>query len=197
MQNINKYDSKMLKDILDDVRVCTLLYCTKNGKVHSDSAEEFLSIISEYSRYCIPEMGQKWQEDIRKIVYSPLVPRPGFEILPHTKSLVASSDYEIIDTLYNFINAGIIMQIYDENHSWEEVEMAIDKQGHSGYTFSGLANVMIEYSRIGVEFIERFDPDRIDRDDKFKEIYLKQKEYQEKRNELNKRLVLVLSKKAN
>ncbi len=49
------------------------------------------------------------------------------------------------------------------------------EQGHTGLTFSGLSNVMIVYSKIGVEFIEIFDPGRINRDESFKKYYTKVK----------------------
>lgn len=60
---------------------------------------------------------------------------------------------------------------WNETHSWEDIDMVLEKQGHSGYTFSGLANMMIRYSDIGVEFVDKYCPTRLKRDDGFAELY--------------------------
>ncbi len=54
---------------------------------------------------------------------------------------------------------------------------------------------MIQYYLIGVDFVDRYDSDRIKRDKNFRKIYNKSKNYVANRTELNKRLVLALSKK--
>ena len=77
------------------------------------------------------------------------------------------------------------------------VEELVREQGHSGWTFSGLSNILIKYSLIGVDFIEKFDPDRIIRDENFREYYNKAKEYMATRETLNKRLIRAISNKYN
>ncbi len=74
-------------------------------------------------------------------------------------------------------------------------DKVVNEQGHSGLTFSGLLNIMVQYSLIGVDFVDRYDPSRIKRDKNFKKIYNQSKSYIENRSQLNKRLVLALSKK--
>lgn len=184
-----------MEKILDEVRACTLLYVTKKGKIDCSSAEEYLMWINQYSQYCMPEMTKSWKETIRKIIYSPLVPKPQYQDNSITKELIENNNYVIIDNLYNFMNAGKIMQTYNNTKYWEEVDKVIKEQGHSGWTFSELLNIMIQYSLMGVDFVDRYDPDRIKRDKNFRKIYNKSKNYIEKRTELNKRLVLALSKK--
>lgn len=193
----NKYNSKQLEKILDEVRACTLFFVTKNGKIDCPSAEEYLTWINQYSKYCIPEMAESWKENVRKIIYSPLVPKPEHQDNPIAKDLINNNNYVIIDNLYNFMNAGKIMQVYNDTKSWEEVDKVLTEQGHSGYTFSGLLNVIIQYSLIGVEFVDKYDPNRIKRDKNFKKVYNQSKSYIENRTELNKRLVRALSKKGN
>lgn len=197
MENQVNYNTEKLKDILSNVRICTQLYCTVNGKIHSIEAESYLSWINEYSKYCLPEMVNSWQEVTRHLIYSPLVLRPGVEVTPEIKTMIDINEYNIIRDLYDFMNAGKIMQVYDETASWEEVDKVLNEQGHSGYSFSGLSNMMILYSPIGVDFIERYEPSRIKRDKEFKKYYDKAKEYNANRKELNKRLVYALSKKIN
>ncbi len=193
----NKYSSKRLEEILDEVRVCTLLYVTKNGKIDCLSAEEYLTWINQYSKYCIPEMAESWKENIRKIIYSPLVPKPKHQDNSSVKELIRNNDIAIIDNLYNFMDAGRIMKTYDDTKSWEEVDKVVKEQGHSGWTLSGLLNIMIQYSLIGVDFVDRYDPGRINRDKDFKKVYDISKSYVENRTELNQRLVFALSKKGN
>lgn len=193
----NKYYSKQLEEILDEVRAYTLLFVTKNGKIDCPSAEKYLTWINQYSKYCIPETAESWKENVRKIIYSPLVPKTEHKDNPISKDLIRNNNYVIIDNLYNFMDAGKIMQVYNDTKSWEEVDKVLKEQGHSGYTFSGLLNVMIQYSLIGVEFVDRYDPNRIKIDKNFKRLYKKSKSYIENRTELNKRLVLTPSKKGN
>lgn len=95
------------------------------------------------------------------------------------------------------MNAGKIMQTYNNTKSWKEVDKIMEEQGHSGWTFSGLSNIMIQYSLIGADFIDRYDPHRVERSKDFKNIYDKSKNYIENRTELNKRLVLALLNKVN
>lgn len=191
----NKYSSEQLRKILDEVRTNSLLFCTKNGKIDCTSAEEYLMWISQYSIYCIPEMKESWEENTRKLIYSPLVPKPQHRDDLYVKEMIENNNYAIIDNLYNFMDAGKIMQTYHDTKSWEEVDKAVKEQGHSGWTFSGVLNIMIQYSLIGVDFVDRYDPNRIKRDKEFQKEYNKAKSYVENRTRLNKRLVYALSKK--
>lgn len=177
MQVSNNYD---LNEILDEVRVCTLLCCTKNGEIYSASAEKYLKWLEEYTKFCIPEMVNEWKESTRKIVYSPLVPKQEARNNSRTKELIIYDNYRIIDELYNFMDAGKIMQTFDETHSWEKVRQVVREQGHSGFTFSGMAIVILKYSLIGVEFVDRFCS-YIIKDKELKKIYMKQKQYINKR----------------
>lgn len=142
-------------------------------------------------------MAESWKENVRKIIYSPLVPKPEHQDSLISKELIENNNYVIIDNLYNFMDAGKIMQTYNDTKSWEEVDKVLAEQGHSGWTFSGLLNIMIQYSLIGVNFVDRYDPDRIKRDKNFKKVYNTSKNYIENRIEVNKRLVLALSEKRN
>lgn len=168
-----KYGSKELKEILDDVRMCKMLCCTKDGKVYSLKAEEYLLWMNEYAKYCLEDMQDIWKKDVKTIVYGPLILRPEFRDDPDGLALIKNNTSVIIDTLFDFMNTGLIMQVFDETSSWEEVERMLDEQGHSGSTLSSLENMMIKYASIGTDFIEHVDPNRITRDKKFKKIYEK------------------------
>lgn len=188
-----KYNSQKIREILSEIRVCTLLSCTNDGKVYSSSAEEYLEWLGEFTKYCIPEMKNDWMDTIRKIIYGVLVIKPKFDDDPDIQEVIRNNEYAIIDHLYDFMNAAEIMKVYDETHSWDSVNEVLREQGHSGWTFSGLSNIMIKYSLIGVDFIEKFDSDRISRDKNFREYYNKAKEYLVARQTLNKKLILAIS----
>jgi len=190
-----KYNSAAIKDILNEVTICTQLFCTKNGEIYSTSAEEFLEWINEYTKYIIPEKVDTWKKVTRKCIYSPLVLKHDIEITKPIQRLIESREYAIIDNLFNFIDAGEIMKTFDETKSWDEVYKVLQEQGHSGWTFSGVLNVMINFSSLGVEFVDRYAPYKLDRDEGCKELYEEMKDYNNKRNELNYRLVKVLKKR--
>lgn len=190
-----KYGYQEIKDILEEVRICTLLCCTDGGKVYSSSAEEYIQWLEQFAKYCIPEMANEWKERIRTIIYSVIAVKPKYENDPSIKREIRNNEYVIIDSLYEYMNAAEIMEAYDKTKSWEYVNQILSEQGHTGWTLSGLSNIMIQYSLIGVDFIEKFAPNRISRDSKFKKRYKQAKEYLENRQELNKRLTYALSYK--
>ena len=196
MEN-KKYNTEKIKEIINEIRIHSLLCCTEKGNVVSSLAEEYLNWLGEYSKYCIPETQQEWQETIRNILYNVVVAKPKYKDDLKIKETLENNEYAIIDNLYNFMDAGEIMKKYAETHSWKIVEELVREQGHSGWTFSGLSNILIKYSLIGVDFIEKFDPDRIIRDENFREYYNKAKEYMATRETLNKRLIRAISNKYN
>ncbi len=186
-----------IRRILNEIRICTWLQCTDNGKIYSPSAEEYLSWLGQFKKYCIPEMASEWEITIRKIIYSTVVLKAQFKDDPRAQEIIDDDDCSIINSLHHFMDAGEIMKIYDETHSWEEVYELLQDQMHTGSTFSGLSDVIIQYSLIGVDFIDRFDSDRVVRDREFRKNYNKSKKYINSRQELNKRLIRALSPKCN
>jgi len=190
----NKYNSKRLEEILDDVRFSTLMYITKKGKIHCSTAEEFLTWINQFSHYCIPEMAELWNQSVRNLIYSALVPRPQYQDNCCAQSLIENNNYVIIDHLYNYMNAGQIMKTYNDTKSWQEVDKVIEEQGHSGWTLSGLLNIMVQYSLIGTDLVDKYDTTKNQRDHNFQKMYDKSKNYTKLRKDLQKRLVLAISK---
>ena len=82
-----KYNYAAIKDILNEVTICTQLFCTKNGEIYSTSAEEFLEWINEYTKYVIPEKVDTWKNVTRKCIYNPLVLKHDVEITKQIKQL--------------------------------------------------------------------------------------------------------------
>ncbi len=66
-------------------------------------------------------MVEIWNDATRNLIYSPLVPKPQHQEDPIVKDLIENNNYVIIDNLYSFMDAGKIMQTYEETKSWEEV----------------------------------------------------------------------------
>lgn len=193
---MKKYSSEEISEILEDVKTCAQLFCTKNNKVYSDMAEEFINSMGEYAKYCYPEMASRWKHKIRENIYGPLVPRGFMPINDIIEGTIRTRKMAIIDTLFNFVNAGEIMRIYDETHSWEEIDRILDIQGHTGSTFAALISILILYWPLGVAFTDRYDPTRIDVNEKFKIDYEQAKEYQTVRANFNNRLIRCLKKKS-
>lgn len=190
-----KYTSEQLEEILDNVRVSTLMYCTRDGQVVSSLAEEYLNWINEYSKYCIPEMMEDWKLENRKIIYSPLVPNLECKDNPRVKELIIRNNWAITDNLDSFMYAGEVMKLYSETHSWEKVDELLKEQGHSGWSFSGLVNTMLKYSMIGVEFVDKYYPGKVNIDKDFRKMYNERKDYFLEREELNRRFVYTISRK--
>lgn len=189
------YRLKQLEEVLDNVRTSTLMHCTNNGKIVSSYAEEYLRWIGEYSKYCIPEMVDSWNEENRKIIYSPLVPNPNYREDPRVRELIIRNNWKITDELDSFAYAGEIMKLYDETHSWEDIDKLLHEQGHTGWSFTGVVNTMLKYSMIGVQFVDKYYPGKRNIDPNFRKLYDERKNYFEMRNNLNKRLVYAISKK--
>jgi len=166
---------KGVKEVLADVIAKQLVGISK-----SDLAESYNS----YTKYCFPELKEEWNRMTRVIVYQPLTLNKDMIIDPNV--------YGRVNTLANFMEAGEIMQTFFETKSWEEVDKVLDRQGHTGYTFSGMANVLILFSPMGVEFVDRYTKDRLERDQGFRDNYIVAKERINARNKLNMRLIKVL-----
>lgn len=190
-----RYTLEQLEEVLDNVRTSTLMYCLRDGKVVSSYAEEYLRWINQYAKYCIPEMADVWKNENRKVVYSPLVVDPKFKDDPRVEILLAKNNWQITDILDSFMFAGELMEVYDNTHSWEEVDKLLEEQGHSGWTFTGVVNTMLKYSTIGVQFADKYYPGKRNIDSGFRKLYEERKAYFEERNNLNQRFVYALSKK--
>lgn len=191
---LSKREKELLK-MLDEVRMCTVLYCMKDGKIYCSSAEKCIRELSKYSKYCPPEMAVKWTEDIRKTIYGALVPKPEHRDNPMVDYLLVENNYTIIDTLNSFMDAGEIMEVYNNTKSWDEVDRLVEEREHSYFSFNRLLSIMIRYSSIGVQFVDRIDPNQNIQNKKFREYYDNAKKYMETRNDLNKRLVYAISRK--
>ena len=166
-----KYSYQDIKEVINDVRICSMQKKTKNSKIYSLKAEEFIDWMSEYSKYCALDMQEKWNNCVRELTYNILIPKNAYVTNDKVKEILKYSDYSWIDKIYNFVDAGDVMKVYSETNSLEEVYKVLKEQGHSGYTFSGMSIVVMAFSTFGVEFIDRFDATRPKRDEKFAKMY--------------------------
>ena len=176
---LKPYGAAELKVILNAVRLVKRFHITENGEIHSAMAEEYLKWLNQYAVYCSEDKQEAWKKDTHDIVYRPKVIKPICERDMKAQQTIANDDYGIIDDLYNFMDAGEIMKTYHETESWQKVYEVLKGQGHSGYTFSGVASIILEYAPFGVDFIDRCCPERINYDEEFKKVYMGRK----KRNE--------------
>lgn len=192
---MKKYSPKEISEILDDVKTCAQLFCTKNNKIYSDMAEEFINKMGEYAKYCYPEMASRWEYKIRENIYGPLVPISFMLVNDKIEEIIRIRKMAITAILFHFINAGEIMITYDETHCWEEIDRVLDIQGHTASTFAALISILILYWPLGVAFTDRYDPKRKDINEKFKVDYEQAIEYQNVRADFNNRLIRCLKKR--
>lgn len=189
---MRKYSSKDIEKIILEVRNCILLYCTVDGKINCLSAEEFINYLSEYAKYVIPEKRQEWCDLIRAIIYNVKAVKP-CDLSPEIENLIKMSDEKIINELFYFIWVAEIMEAYDECHNINDAVKQLEKQGHSGWSQSGVLHEVLRFSMFGPEFVNAIDPNRIKRNKGFKHEYLETKEYFEMRKCLLQRFVNVIN----
>lgn len=174
-----KYTSEDIKTILEKVVVSHQWYLTRDGKIYEPEAEEFINWLNSFTKYCFPFRSDVWKNNIRELIYNPKVPRIGVKITDELKDYLDEDKSCIIGALYHFIDAAEVMEVYATTKSWEEVARTVSNQGHSGHTFSCMRDVLLDYSLMGVEFIDRFDPDSINKDKNRKKAYIERKHYLE------------------
>ena len=76
------------------------------------------------------------------------------------------------------------MEAYATTHSWEEVKRTVDNLHLLGWGFGCLRDILLDYSLMGTEFVERFDPISLDSDKNRKKAYLERKAYLENAHSL-------------
>lgn len=158
--NLSKtYGLKELKDILGSIIKNQIV-----GDVNLREAEEFLAWLNTYTKYCFLEQKEKWQRITRETLYQEL--NPAYQV-PN----IWSNIYYRIEILHDFMNAGEIMQVFDEAKSWEEVDKILDKEGYPDDAITRLTNLLITFWPHGVEFVDRYLKDRLEQDKKFLENY--------------------------
>jgi len=184
-----KYGINEIEKILQDITTSTLEKKTKDGKIYSSLAEEFLDWINEYTKYCIPEQVDNWKKIIRETIYSHYVSRQKNDACTR---LINDSEDHIIYILYSFMYAGEIMRIYNETKSWDEVKKITDQ---ITYEYEKTSDIIIQFFPYGAEYIDRFDWHRYNRNNELKQKYMEAKQAQEQRQNLNQRLVNTLSKR--
>ena len=174
-----KYSSKDIINILERVVIHHQLHLTKDGKIYSPDAEEIIEWLNCYKQYCLPFRSDAWENSIRELLYHPKVLKPWVVITEDLKKYLDDDKRCIMLALYHYMDAAEVMDTYATTKSWEEVEKTIENQGHSSHTFACMRDILLDYSLMGVEFIERFDPDSLEKCKERKKAYLERKNYLE------------------
>ncbi|MBQ8891780.1 MAG: hypothetical protein IJ068_02830 [Bacilli bacterium] len=121
-----------------DVKMSKLLFLTKGGKIYSNIANEYIDDVSKYSIYCKEDKQDEWIATIRKLIYM------SGEV----------EDYLLLSELSARENAGMIMESISNNMSLADISKIVKSQGHTGSSISLLGQIMLQYSPMGVEFVE-------------------------------------------
>lgn len=130
-----EYDSlKHIKSVLKDVIMSKLLSLTKNGKVYSLKAEEYIDYLNSFSSYCIEEMKHDFEENVRKTVYA-----------------AGEMDDNFLSTLlYAYNDAGKFMKLMHEGKTIDEIQELVWWPVDSCVLI-----LMLKYSENGIEFTEK------------------------------------------
>jgi len=174
-----KHSSTKLEQTIDNVRMSLRLHIQKHNKPYCHEAEGFIQTIMAYTPLIIPEKVKEFEFVLRKYVYDGVVLPETFDKRDLWNRTIKEAEeintLSVVDDLYQFIDSCSIMKKWSDTHSWEEIDKVLEKQGHSGFTFSAVANMMIKYSDMGVDFVDRYCPKRLENDENFAEIYNKAK----------------------
>lgn len=179
-----KYTEEDIRLILEEVVLAHQMFLTKNGVAWEPDAERFIEWLGGYSKYCLPYRAQEWEEKIRELIYNPKVLKPWVQMTPELKKYLDDDKDTIIRALYHYMDAAEVMEVYANTHSWEEVKRTVDNLHLLGWGFGCLRDILLDYSLMGTEFVERFDPISLDRDKNRKKAYLERKAYLESAHKL-------------
>ena len=123
------------EQVLHDVMMAKLFFLTKNNKIYSYDAEEYITKMSKYSNYCKTDKQAQWESEIRKLVYM----------------AGEATDKYILSQLYAREQAGLIMEEIEKGKSWNDISELVNSQV---YNLSLLGEVMLEYSPYGIDFVD-------------------------------------------
>ena len=173
-----KYSQIDMQELIEEIRITTKINEKNNKNIEIKNAEDFLRYINNYSKYCTEDKKQLWKNTTSSLIYSPLVLNDGVKITPHIEQLINESDIEILDELYAYLCAGEIMEKYNKTKSWNEIDKILDRRKYSRYEFEKISDILIEYSSIGVNFIEKYDIKRLKKDKELQSrfFFLKRKD---------------------
>lgn len=185
---IEKHYSPTKENALRDMRLSQELHLTKNGKFYSMVANEYRDVIAEYGMYCKEEELERW--------------------LAMSQSLIDSiSSMKDVDWLYDawVVEATAkLMVALDGEVDWDRVSEIVSDQGHTVGTMSEVSQMLLDFSPMGVEFVEHMvKPRSIFNDMKgLKAAYNSERgrrirQEKKQRKEMGGRLVNVLVKREN
>ncbi len=140
---MEKYTFSNIINMLNEIREKK----KNNQNITSKLAQEILVDICSYSIYCDLSMQEEWKESIRNIIYNPIT----------DKEDLFDDNYNIANSIYNYIDAGRIMKTYFETKSWKEVKRVVNNQCHTIYTFPGVVDLILKYSLIKDDFLKEFN----------------------------------------
>ncbi len=175
MERLKEYSYTRLQEMINNVRMSLRLHIQKHNKPYCHEAEGFIQAVMAYSPLVRPEKVKEFELVLRRYVYGCVALPETFDEKDLWNTTVERAEemntLAVVNSIYQLIDYCNVVKKWDDTQSWEEIDKVLHKQGHSGYSFSGLANMMIRYSDIGVEFVDKYCPDRLERDSDFAEIY--------------------------
>ncbi|MBR4830883.1 MAG: hypothetical protein IKZ96_03875 [Bacilli bacterium] len=97
--------------VMENVRMARVMHLTKDQHIYSHMAEEFISDMSKYAKYCREDKKDDWTNHIRVIVYG-----TGSQSIDDSEIECHLQAYEV---------AGIIMEEAQKGTSYEDLKTFI------------------------------------------------------------------------
>lgn len=94
--------------VMRNVRMARILHLTKDGRVYSHEAEEYINNLSKYSEYCKEGKKEDWKNHIRLIVYA-----TGAEDI---------DDWDVRFQLQAYEVAGFLMEKANMETPWDDLK---------------------------------------------------------------------------
>ena len=143
-----------IEEILSEIRIKNT---NKKELILDEKAERLLNKLKISSKYIYKKKVEEWNTYLRSLIYSPLILINSSKKIKHLNTILNTIDIEIIDELYAYIDAFEIIKKYELTKSWKEVEKLLKKQGQTSYSLDAISEILLEYSYIGVEFVNHFN----------------------------------------
>jgi hypothetical protein len=139
-------ENEKIAEVIKSVIMSRLLFLTKEGKIYSHLAEEYIRELNEYAVYCKDGKQEEWKELVREIVY---VSGNG-------------SDERVLFELESFERVGTIMKMQDEGASYEALHnYFFENACESGIDQILFGLKMLKFAKDGRKFIEEHYSDKL------------------------------------
>ena len=137
-KQIEKLNEPNIENAIRSVKLARMMFLTKDNRYYGPVAEEYIKKMSKYATYCKEDKQEDWTNDIRSVVYK-----------------AGTVDDDAVSFRLSFFEyTAKIMEQHANGKSWMEIGDYIFHHNSSMGTLCILSDMMLEYSKDSVEFID-------------------------------------------